>query len=148
LVIQLDGPATTALLRGEAVQAIVENPRVVQGAALSVTKENAGRRGLGKPGQYTQSPLRRPAALVGAEGFESTTPCAQGEFRCTPQTPYFQLLSLQSHASIRLLNPVAPGSTGQLQNHLQAVLALPCLFVATWRSIHSHLGRFQHREIS
>lgn len=30
LVIQLDRPATTALLRGEAVQAIADNPRVVQ----------------------------------------------------------------------------------------------------------------------
>jgi hypothetical protein len=46
LVIQLDGPATTALLRGEAVQAIVDNPRAVQTAALSATKSNAGRREL------------------------------------------------------------------------------------------------------
>jgi hypothetical protein len=38
LVIQLDGPATTALLRGEAVQAIVSNPRAVQGAAVNATK--------------------------------------------------------------------------------------------------------------
>lgn len=44
LAIQLDGPATTALLRGEAVQAIVENPSVLQGAALTATKGNVGRR--------------------------------------------------------------------------------------------------------
>jgi hypothetical protein len=44
LVIQLDGPATTALLRGEAVQAIADNPRVVQSAAMAATKSNAGRR--------------------------------------------------------------------------------------------------------
>jgi hypothetical protein len=44
LVIQLDGPATTALLRGEAVQAIIENPRAVQTASLSAAKSNAGRR--------------------------------------------------------------------------------------------------------
>jgi hypothetical protein len=46
LVIQLDGPATTALLRGEAVQAIVDNPRAVQSASLNATKSNAGRREL------------------------------------------------------------------------------------------------------
>jgi hypothetical protein len=46
VVIQLDGPATTALLRGEAVQAVAENPRVVQGAALTATRANAGRREL------------------------------------------------------------------------------------------------------
>jgi hypothetical protein len=44
LVIQLDGPATTALLRGEAVQAIADNPRVVQSAAMAATKSNASRR--------------------------------------------------------------------------------------------------------
>jgi len=44
LVIQLDGPATTALLRGEAVQAITNNPRAVQGAAVNAAKSNAGRR--------------------------------------------------------------------------------------------------------
>jgi hypothetical protein len=44
LVIQLDGPATTAILRGEAVQAIVENPRAVQSAAMNATRSNAGRR--------------------------------------------------------------------------------------------------------
>ncbi len=44
VVIQLDGPATTALLRGEAVQAITDNPRAVQGAALKATRSNAGRR--------------------------------------------------------------------------------------------------------
>lgn len=46
VVIQLDGPATTALLRGEAVQTIVSNPRVVQGAVMSASKSNAGRREL------------------------------------------------------------------------------------------------------
>ncbi len=46
VVIQLDGQATTALLRGEAVQAIVENPRAVAGAAMNATKSNAGRREL------------------------------------------------------------------------------------------------------
>jgi len=44
MVIRLDGPATTALLRGEAVQAIVDNPRTVQAATLAATKANAGRR--------------------------------------------------------------------------------------------------------
>jgi hypothetical protein len=44
VVIQLDGPATTALLRGEAVQAIVDNPRAVQAATMTATKSNAGRR--------------------------------------------------------------------------------------------------------
>lgn len=44
LVIKLDGPATTALLRGEAIQAIADNPRAVQSAVLSATKSNAGRR--------------------------------------------------------------------------------------------------------
>jgi hypothetical protein len=46
LVIQLDGPATTALLRGEAVQAIIDNPRAVQSATMSATRSNAGRREL------------------------------------------------------------------------------------------------------
>jgi hypothetical protein len=46
IVIKLDGPATTALLRGEAVQAIADNPRVVQGAAMTATRANAGRREL------------------------------------------------------------------------------------------------------
>jgi hypothetical protein len=46
VVIQLDGPATTSLLRGEAVQAIAGNPRVVQGAVMSASKSNAGRREL------------------------------------------------------------------------------------------------------
>jgi hypothetical protein len=45
-VIQLDGPATTALLRGEAVQAVVDNPRIVQSAVMTASKSNAGRRGL------------------------------------------------------------------------------------------------------
>ena len=46
VVIQLDGPATTSLLRGEAVQAIASNPRVVAGASMSAAKSNAGRREL------------------------------------------------------------------------------------------------------
>jgi hypothetical protein len=46
MVIRLDGPATTALLRGEAVQAIADNPRAVQSAAMSATRSNAGRREL------------------------------------------------------------------------------------------------------
>ncbi len=44
IVIQLDGPATTALLQGEAVQAIADNPRVVQSATMTATRANAGRR--------------------------------------------------------------------------------------------------------
>jgi hypothetical protein len=44
VVIQLDGPATTALLRGEAVQAIADNPRAVQGATMSAARSNSGRR--------------------------------------------------------------------------------------------------------
>jgi hypothetical protein len=44
IVIQLDGPATTALLQGEAVQAIADNPRLVQGATMTATRANAGRR--------------------------------------------------------------------------------------------------------
>ncbi len=44
VVIQLDGPATTALRRGEAVQAIADNPRAVQGAAMSAARSNSGRR--------------------------------------------------------------------------------------------------------
>jgi len=43
---QLDGPATTSLLQGQAVQAIDSKPRVVQGAVLSASKSNAGRREL------------------------------------------------------------------------------------------------------
>jgi len=46
VVIKLDGPATTALLRGEAVQAIADNPRTVQSAAMTATRSNAGRREL------------------------------------------------------------------------------------------------------
>jgi hypothetical protein len=46
VVIRLDGPATTALLRGEAVQAIAQNPRTVQSANLTATRANAGRREL------------------------------------------------------------------------------------------------------
>lgn len=44
IVIKLDGPATTALLRGEAVQAIADNPRAVQSASLRAVQGNAGRR--------------------------------------------------------------------------------------------------------
>ena len=43
-VIKLDGPATTALLRGEAVQAITDNPLAVQSASMAATKSSAGRR--------------------------------------------------------------------------------------------------------
>ena len=43
-MIHLDGPATTALLRGEAVQAIADNPRAVQGATMSAARSNSGRR--------------------------------------------------------------------------------------------------------
>jgi hypothetical protein len=43
-VIKLDGPATTALLRGEAVQAIADNPLAVQNASMAATKSSAGRR--------------------------------------------------------------------------------------------------------
>jgi ABC-type transporter Mla MlaB component len=46
MVIQLDGPATTSLLQGQAVRAIASNPRVVQGAVMSASKSNAGRREL------------------------------------------------------------------------------------------------------
>jgi hypothetical protein len=46
VVIQLDGPATTSLLQGQAVQAIASNPRVVQGAVMSASRSNAGRREL------------------------------------------------------------------------------------------------------
>ena len=46
LVIQLDGPATTALLQGQAVQAIADNPRLVQSATMAATKSNANRREL------------------------------------------------------------------------------------------------------
>jgi hypothetical protein len=46
LVIQLDGPATTALLQGQAVQAITNNPRLVQSASMAATKSNANRREL------------------------------------------------------------------------------------------------------
>ena len=44
IVVKFDGPATTALLRGEAVQAIVENPRAVQCSAMKARRPNAGRR--------------------------------------------------------------------------------------------------------
>jgi len=38
------GPATTALLRSDAVQAIADSPRAVQSAALATTKSTSGRR--------------------------------------------------------------------------------------------------------
>jgi hypothetical protein len=44
VVIHLDGSATTDLLRGEAVQAIAENPRAAQSAVLSATRSSSGRR--------------------------------------------------------------------------------------------------------
>jgi hypothetical protein len=43
LVIQLDGPATTALLRARR-STIVSNPRAVQSAVMNATTSNAGRR--------------------------------------------------------------------------------------------------------
>jgi hypothetical protein len=46
VVIQLDGPATTSLLRGEAVNAIASNSRVVASASMSAARSNAGRREL------------------------------------------------------------------------------------------------------
>jgi hypothetical protein len=46
LVIQPDGPATTALLQGQAVQAITDNLRLVQSASMAATKSNANRREL------------------------------------------------------------------------------------------------------
>ena len=46
VVIQLDGPATTSLLQGQAVTAIANNPRLVASASLSAAKSNAGRREL------------------------------------------------------------------------------------------------------
>ena len=45
-MIQLDGLATTSLLRGEAVNAIASNPRVVAGAPMRAVRSNAGRREL------------------------------------------------------------------------------------------------------
>ena len=45
-MIQLDGPATTSLLRAQAVQVIASNPRAVQGALMSASKSNAARREL------------------------------------------------------------------------------------------------------
>jgi tape measure domain-containing protein len=44
IVVKLDGPATTAVLRGEAVEAVAENPRTVQAAAMSALRSNFGRR--------------------------------------------------------------------------------------------------------
>lgn len=43
-VIQLDPGATEAFLQGQAVQAMGANPRAVQGAVLSASRQNAGRR--------------------------------------------------------------------------------------------------------
>jgi hypothetical protein len=45
-MIQLDGPATTSLLDGVAVRAVVSNPRTVQAATLGATKANVGRRAM------------------------------------------------------------------------------------------------------
>jgi hypothetical protein len=45
-MIQLDGPATTSLLDGVAVKAVVSNPRTVQAATLGATKANVGRRAM------------------------------------------------------------------------------------------------------
>jgi hypothetical protein len=42
--INLDGDATTRVMRGEAVQAVQENPRVVQQAAATAQRGNYGRR--------------------------------------------------------------------------------------------------------
>lgn len=44
VVIRLDGAATADLLRGEAVQAIADNPRAAQSAVLSATRSSSGRR--------------------------------------------------------------------------------------------------------
>ncbi len=44
VVLKLDGPATTQLLQGEAVQAIASNPRTVQAATMSAARQNSGRR--------------------------------------------------------------------------------------------------------
>jgi hypothetical protein len=46
VVIQLNGPAATALLRGEAVQPIANNPRAVAGSSTSAARSNASRREL------------------------------------------------------------------------------------------------------
>jgi hypothetical protein len=46
VVIQLDGAATTSLLRGEAVSAIASNPRAVATASVKAARSNAGRREL------------------------------------------------------------------------------------------------------
>ncbi len=44
VVLQLDGPATVALLRGEAVTAVSANPRVVSQAAVAGQRQGSGRR--------------------------------------------------------------------------------------------------------
>jgi hypothetical protein len=44
IMINLDGLATTAVLRREAAQAIADKPRAAQAAAISATGANAGRR--------------------------------------------------------------------------------------------------------
>ncbi len=44
VVLQLDGPATVALLRGEAVTAVKANPRTVSQAALAGQRQGSGRR--------------------------------------------------------------------------------------------------------
>jgi hypothetical protein len=46
IVIQLDGPATTKVLQGEAVTAIINNPRAVQTANTKATSSNFNRRAL------------------------------------------------------------------------------------------------------
>lgn len=44
IILRLDGPATTDLLNGVAVQAIADNPRTVQGAVTQANLSSAGRR--------------------------------------------------------------------------------------------------------
>lgn len=44
LVVRLDGQATTQLLRGEAVQAVADNPKVSQQAVMAAARSNSGRR--------------------------------------------------------------------------------------------------------
>lgn len=44
VVVQLDPEATVSFLQGQAVESINNNPRVVQGAVLTASKQNAGRR--------------------------------------------------------------------------------------------------------
>jgi hypothetical protein len=44
LQVSINGESAAAALRGEAVQAVIENPRAVQSAAIDATRSNAGRR--------------------------------------------------------------------------------------------------------